>query len=93
MADAEKVQGWIKTLWPLVVAIAVVLVTYTRTESKQEYLSQTFTAHVQRSHDFERKLHDCETKIMGIETDIKWIREGVSNTESLLGEAIKELRK
>jgi hypothetical protein len=30
---------------------------------------------------------------MGIETDIKWIREGVSNTESLLGEAIKELRK
>jgi L-lactate permease len=41
MADVEKVQGWIKTLWPLVVAIAVVLVTYTRTESKQEYLSQT----------------------------------------------------
>ncbi|KPK42084.1 MAG: hypothetical protein AMJ65_08160 [Phycisphaerae bacterium SG8_4] len=93
MPPENKMLVWIRSLWPLVVALVAAVMLFTKVQDDQQDLQQALTKHLARSIETDKELADCKIAIRTVQTDLRWIREGVAANAQTLEDIRLELRK
>ena len=88
---------WIRTITPLIVIAAAVLVSHTRLDGKVESLEKRLEAECSRSQTIDSAQDSAQRQaqlsVVEMKTDIRYIKESVAHNADTQQEILTELRK